>query len=85
MTPSFSLVTLRINLALVLVCFFLDLTLLLLMIGEFLGNLTIHRVGGGVGIATAAAAFYAGAAQLLTKDIFWFTLPVGSIPRRRLD
>jgi len=65
--------------------FLLDLTFLLLMAGEFAESLTIHKVGGGFGLATAAVAFYAGAAQLLTEDNSWFTLPVGPIRRRRVD
>ena len=52
------------------------------MIGSFSGSLTIHKMGGGVGLAGAGAAYYAGAAQLLTEDLSWFTLPVGPIPRR---
>lgn len=55
------------------------------MISEFTENLAIHKAGGGFGLATAAAAFYAGAAQLLTEDNSLFTLPVGPIRRRRLD
>ena len=52
------------------------------MIGEFSGNLTVYKMGGGIGVATAIAAFYAGAAQVLTEDVSRFTLPVGSIPCR---
>jgi len=55
------------------------------MVSEFTENLSIHKAGGGFGIATAAVAFYAGAAQLLTEENSLFTLPVGHIPRRRLD
>lgn len=65
--------------------FLLDMTFLLLMVGEFAESPTIHKVGGGFGLVTAAVAFYAGAAQLLTEDNSWFTLPVGAIRRRRLD
>jgi succinate-acetate transporter protein len=79
------LATLRVNLALIAVFGLLDLTFMFLMISEFTESLTIHKVGGGFGLATAAAAFYAGAAQLLTEDNSFFTLPVGPIRRRRLD
>ena len=65
--------------------FLLDLTFLLLMAGEFSGSVGVHKAGGAVGIATAAAAFYTGAAQLLTGDNSLFTLPLGVIPRRNLD
>ena len=79
---SFSLATLRLNFILVLVFLLLDLALFFLMIGEFSGSLTVYKMGGGIGVAAAAAAFYAGTAQLLTEDISWFTLPVGPIPCR---
>ena len=65
--------------------FLLDLTFLLLMAGEFTESTSVHKAGGAVGLCTAAAAFYAGAAQLLTEDNSLFTLPLGVIPRRRLD
>jgi succinate-acetate transporter protein len=76
---------LRVNVALVSLFFFLDLTFLLLMVGEFTENVTIAKTGGGFGILTAAIAFYAGAAQLLTEDNSLFTLPLGNLRRRRLD
>ena len=83
--PSFSLGTLRVNVVSVLIFSLLEATFLLLMIGEFSGSITISKMGGGAGIATGLAAFYGGAAQLLTEDNCWFTLPVGPIPRRRVD
>lgn len=54
------------------------------MVNKFTGNATIGKAGGAFGIVTAFVAFYAGAAQLLTKENSLFTLPVGSL-RRRLD
>lgn len=84
-TFIFFLGTLRVNVALIALFFCLDLTFLLLMVGEFTENASIHKAGGAVGLVTAAVAFYAGAAQLLTEDNSLFTLPVGAIPRRRLD
>jgi hypothetical protein len=83
-TFIFLLATLRVNIALVTLFFFLDVTFLLLMVAEFTENVTIAKAGGGFGIVTAFVAFYAGAAQLLTKENSLFTLPVGSL-RRRLD
>ena len=82
LSPPSSLATLRLNLILVLIFLLLDLSLFFLMIGEFSGSLTIHKLGGGIGIAAAVAAFYTGAAQVLTEDVSWFTLPVGPISRR---
>jgi len=84
-TFIFLLATLRVNIALVALFFLLDLTFLLLMAAEFTGNATIGTAGGAFGIVTAAVAFYAGAAQLLTEENSLFTLPVGNLRRRRLD
>jgi len=84
-TFIFLLATLRVNVALIALFSLLDLTFLLLMVGEFTENATIHKAGGAFGLVTAAVAFYAGAAQLLTEDNSLFTLPVGSMRRRRLD
>jgi succinate-acetate transporter protein len=79
------LATLRVNLVLVILFSLLDLTYLFLMVSELTGSLTVQKVAGGVGLATAAVAYYAGAAQLLTEDNSWFTLPVGLLHRRRLN
>jgi len=81
-TFLFLLATLRVNVALITLFFLLDLTFLLLMAGEFTESLAVHKAGGAVGLATAAAAFYAGTAQLLTEDNSLFTLPLGSLSRR---
>ena len=80
-----SLGTLRVNIALAALFSFLDLTFLLLMIAEFSANATIAKAGGAFGLVTAAIAFYAGAAQLLTEENSLITLPVGSLRRRRND
>jgi succinate-acetate transporter protein len=77
------LATLRVNSTLVLAFSLLDLTFLFLTIAEFSKNLTILRIGGGTGLATAAVAFYVIAAQLVTEEYSLFALPVGSV--RRLD
>jgi len=84
-TFIFLLGTLRVNVALVALFFFLDLTFLLLMVAEFMENASIAKAGGAMGILTAAIAYYAGTAQLLTEENSLFTLPVGSLRRRRLD
>jgi succinate-acetate transporter protein len=84
-TFIFLLATLRVNIALVSLFFLLDVTFLLLMIANFSGNAMIAKAGGGFGLVTAAVAFYAGAAQLLTEENSLFTLPVGNLRRRRLD
>lgn len=40
------------------------------------------KAGGALGIITAFIAYYVGASQLLAGNDIWFTLPVGSIPKR---
>ena len=54
----------------------------LLAIGNMTGNQKIIEAGGGMGLATAAAAFYTGAAALLTPDLSHFPLPVGLLGQR---
>lgn len=84
--PPSSLATLKVNVAMITLFALLDLTFLLLACHFLTGHAVLQKVGGSFGIATAAVAFYAGAAQLLTEDNCWFTLPVGRInSRRRLD
>lgn len=64
----------------------LDITFLLLFVSEFIGDeaksTKVHKAGGGFGIATAAVAWYVGAAGLLTPDTSYFTLPVIELSRR---
>lgn len=79
--PLHSLGTFRTNIVLVLFFFLLDVNLLILTIAEFTRSLTLQKVAGGEGLALAAVAFYAGAANLFTKEDIGFTLPVGSLSR----
>jgi succinate-acetate transporter protein len=66
--------TLRLNLGLVVVFLLLFITFLLLTIADFNG--TSHDIGGWFGIATAIAAYYVGAAGVLSS-VGWKLLPVG--------
>ncbi|PWN27507.1 hypothetical protein BDZ90DRAFT_252773 [Jaminaea rosea] len=76
----------RSSVGLVLLFGLLDITFLLLFIGYFVGNESratmVTKAGGGFGIATAAVAWYVGAAGLLTPDTSYFTLPVIELSRR---
>jgi hypothetical protein len=81
-TFLFFLATTRVNIGLMALFFFLDITFLLLMVGEFTGNATVHKAGGGFGIATAFIAYYCGTSQLLSSDNSFFTLPIGIIKKR---
>jgi len=74
--------TLRSSMVLSGLFFFLSITFMLLMIGEFTENVTVTKTGGGFGILTAAFAFYAAAAGIYTPDSGYFTLPVGDLPKR---
>lgn len=82
---SSSLATLKTNLVLVLVFFFLDLTFLALMISDFAESVTFLKIGGIFGLATAGVSFYLGAAQLLDEENSWFTLPVIPFSRHHID
>lgn len=79
LTTIFFFGTLKLNIALVVLFFLLDMTFLMLTISEFTKSLAFQKVGGSFGLLTSAAAFYAGAASLLTKENSWFTLPVGAL------
>jgi succinate-acetate transporter protein len=68
--------TLRLNLALMGVFFFLFLTYLVLAIGAFAGSSAINIIGGWLGIITAIIAWYTGMAGLLASNKSAFTLPV---------
>ncbi|KAG8741780.1 hypothetical protein FRC10_002447 [Ceratobasidium sp. 414] len=77
--------TFRSSLALAGVFFFLVLTFMMLAIGEFLENPHIHKAGGILGCITAMVAFYTGSAGLYSPDASYFVLPVGDLPKRRVD
>ncbi|KZS91706.1 Gpr1 family protein [Sistotremastrum niveocremeum HHB9708] len=75
--------SLRSNLGLVFLFFFLDLTFMFLMIGSFLpAKVNITKAGGGFGIVTAFIAYYVGASELIPREAGYFTLPVYQLPRR---
>ncbi|KAG8682249.1 hypothetical protein FRC09_016899 [Ceratobasidium sp. 395] len=77
--------TFRSSLALAGVFFFLVLTFMLLAIGEFMESAAAHKAGGILGCITAMIAFYTGSAGLYSPDASYFVLPVGDLPKRRVD
>jgi len=83
LTVCMFMATLRTTLLLVIIFFFLALTFMMLMIGEFTESLKATKAGGGLGIVTAALAYYAGTSGLLTPQASYFTLPVGDLPKRQ--
>lgn len=74
---------LRSNVGLVALFFFLDLTFMFLMIGNFMPtHPMIQKAGGGLGIVTAAIAYYVGASELMPRHQSYFTLPTYALPKR---
>jgi uncharacterized protein len=68
--------SLRVNLAVVGVFLALTITFVLLTIGNFDANHSVIKVGGWVGVVTAAIAFYASAAGVINETFKKVVLPV---------
>jgi succinate-acetate transporter protein len=81
-TTIMFLATFRSNVSLCALFFFLALTFMMLMIGEFLEKPDVSKAGGGLGILTAAIAFYTAAHGVINPDSSYFGLPVGDLPKR---
>lgn len=91
----FRLAALRTNIASIVLFSSLSLTFILLAVGQslinpvlsdpdkkaahFSNNVTTSKAGGAFGIVTALVAYYAGAAQLFTKQDSYLTLPIGNL------
>lgn len=76
--------SLRSSLALVTLFFFLDVTFLVLAVGKFYPATTqITHAGGVLGLITAFIAWYVAAANLLTAETSFFTLPIVDLSRDR--
>ena len=73
--------SLKSSVAVVVTLVLVEIVILLLAVGNMNGNQKIIEAAGGMGLATAAAAFYTGAAALLTPDLSYFQLPVGLLSR----
>lgn len=74
--------SLKSSVALVSVFFFLTITFLLLMLGEFFRSIpALPQAGGAFGIITAFLAWYTAAAGLLQPDTSHFVLPTGPLTR----
>ncbi|KAH9811210.1 GPR1/FUN34/yaaH family-domain-containing protein [Melampsora americana] len=77
--------SLRTSLALVALFFFLDLTFLILAMGKFYPETTsITKAGGVFGLITAFIAWYVAAANMLTPETSYFTLPIVDLSDRRV-
>ncbi len=75
------LASFRTSVAIVALFFFLDLTFMFLMIGEYTEHITYTKTGGGLGIVTAAIAYYAAASGLMSPESSYFALPAGDLPK----
>jgi len=73
--------TFRASVGLIVVFSFLEITFILLAIGNFGAHTNVIKAGGGMGLATAFAAWYVAFAGLLTADTSFFVLPVGPLTR----
>ncbi|KAF0522443.1 hypothetical protein F8M41_015546 [Gigaspora margarita] len=51
------------------------LEFIVLVIANFTGIETYSRIGGGLGVGVSCGAWYMGLAQLLSKELTYFTLP----------
>jgi len=73
--------SLRVSGAVLAVFVALDITFVLLTIGAFEANTHINKVGGWVGVVTAALAFYASAAGVINDTFKKPILPVFPLAR----
>jgi len=75
--------SLRSNVGLVALFFFLDLTFLLLTIANALPqHPNLNVAGGALGIVTAFIAYYVGTSELCPPGASYFTLPTIQLPKR---
>jgi len=58
------------------------LTLMLLMIGEFIQSTKVTKAGGGFGILTAFIAYYVAASGVISSQTSYLSLPVLDLPKR---
>ncbi|KAI1783730.1 FUN34 transmembrane protein [Ganoderma leucocontextum] len=80
--------SLRRNIGLIALFFFLTITFALLGAGKFSTEnaVALDKAGGALGIVTALVAFYIGLAEMLDeRATSWFVLPLGAIPKGRTD
>ncbi|KAI1084938.1 GPR1/FUN34/yaaH family-domain-containing protein [Whalleya microplaca] len=77
----FTVASVRSSWALVGVLVFVDIDLLLLAVGNMLGQEALLKASSGFGFAAAALAYWAGAAGLWGNGITPINLPVGSLKK----
>ncbi|KAH3674277.1 hypothetical protein WICPIJ_009620 [Wickerhamomyces pijperi] len=74
------LCTLKSTVAFFSLFFFLDITFLLLALGEYTGKVGVTRAGGVFGIITAFISWYNAFAGIATKENSYFTAYVVNLP-----
>ncbi|KEY65415.1 hypothetical protein S7711_04313 [Stachybotrys chartarum IBT 7711] len=86
LTIIFLVAALRTNIAILTVFSLLAMAFLLLSIAQFIlpshptAAVRVNRAGGVFAVLDALAAFYAGAAGLMTEDTTWVRFPLGELP-----
>jgi succinate-acetate transporter protein len=75
LTACFFVITLRKNIALIIVFALLTTTFALLAAGAGSGNTNVRKVGGYFGFLTALGAFYTGIAELVNEEYGRHILP----------
>ncbi|KAH9855739.1 FUN34 transmembrane protein [Lenzites betulinus] len=86
-TALLFIASLRRNMGLVVLFFFLTITFALLGAGKFstAHAVTLDKAGGALGIVTAMVAYYVGTAEMLSdRRTSYFVLPLGAIPQREI-
>ncbi|KPA44946.1 gpr1 family protein [Fusarium langsethiae] len=85
LTLVFFIAALKTNIAILVVLGCLFLAFLFLSLAQFLQTshpvaaIRINKTGGAFSVICAAAAFYAGAAGIMTEDTTWVRFPLGEI------
>jgi uncharacterized protein len=78
-TGYMMIAALRVNVAVLAVFVFLFLTYVALVIGAWADSSTFNRIGGWLGLATAALAWYASFAIVINSTFKRILLPVGPL------
>src|SRR6478735_6684094 len=84
-TAYMFIASLRTTAAIATVFLLLTATFIVLGIGDAAGNDSITKLGGFIGLATAAAAWYASFAVVTNSTFGRTLLPVKPLARRRID
>jgi len=75
--------SLRSNVGLIALFFMVDMTILVLMIADFMPSqaVPLTKAGGWLGIISSALAYYVAAAEMITRESHYFSLPLLPLQR----